>query len=1685
MTTDRGAAPVASDPEVLLRAGALLPADAPVRAERISARTYEHPALGERRVVRLVAEPIGEAEDLALQTLDFRLAGSTTPVALGRPRGLGFPATAILADPANASFALGVVKEMERYARMAKGKPGNAKDGFDAIATRLAASVPHFLPSFHEQAGRAFLDAGALAQAAASFGRAREAERAYGLKVDEAQRRQAFLEFALAGALTAKSLSEYARDLVTSAPPGEAHAALKELCVQRTLGGLPPWTAMAAELRRTAKAAGLDPAAEEAEVLADLLDAPATMRAAPGFWTGYRAALLRAAKADPAFRGKLLGLHPTPPDGRDAFTDWWIELLEESGAAQGLIDPSSVPEVARASSGVATWLEQTARQAQARWYWRAAEQPMSRFHGLIARIGPAVIAEGRPVDVSAGWRTDVELMDVILAAGIPVAPPQVATAANGYQAPAFDLHRYADRAQRRPLIALGASKDLEGAVDAAVDRAILQAPGKLAELPGLHPALRRWLERQTASAVEGTLASLDQAVIVLEKGASPSVLALAPDIAKRLGDIDVAHVLWQTLRGGLVAELAWPGLEANRDLDLGHVTLAGTAWPALLVSDGKKAAAIDATGTRLVHDLRYPPNQASWARAPLVLANGQLFVGWRFPKTEGYWSGRPNDVFEPDGSLIEAARPMGGAETSLELPDGSRFQGGAPIRAGDRRAAAARPVVSDGETVWVLTESGTLREAELETGKTGRVSRPSFFEDFAAEGWELDLSSSWLMPVPPGTDGGPLGSRDGLIGLRVRSRVVDGRTEWDVEGIDGRRWRGTFGADGGVQMPGGPRPVALVLMPGDPAPRPLTRDAFGNRLRLWDAQGRYALAEMAPGSPLDVPTAFQQANTRSPGKPLLDGMPFVPPPIFWALLVPRQPAGSSALRSLDAAAVKRLLDAALADLPTPPQLGGRPQMPQAEKALAAVLPAVTEPRLRQAVLGALMLAARLVRQLEGLERRPDSPTVAAAAARRVPAVAPTEASPNAPVTVASPVAIARVIDDAALGRALVGLAPGGSYQFAFGGGGTGRPLEQLAAVATAMGSAKGARTSWRDTVGALFGTAAPASAKPASLPSSGIAWYSFIGRMGALALRAAMPTTNDDERAALVALLEALVTNGFPARRRETRLLTITRPRSGQVMPGVRLEWIGDHVLFVRQSYWTSQGAQLTGFEYAPGGRFELPKDATLIDEERPGEGWGDAATVSRFLELLAARGPVPWDPAAVDRLQRDTGLARAAAALLLATLPAIDDRSHNFLRNEVRAILDVKVADAKAARDLLQALPHARRLTLLDSAMPADPEALWRDGLSGVAERLAAAWVASQGRRATVDDATLAAASKALAFQGSPTDPMRLLADPTDTRLTTEPPILMARGWTSEDPKAERFSAAIVRTLAIGIPWLHGAVQVGDATLARLPEVLDVARQRLASPSLVLPMGWVQWPDFANSLQALGARRWSPPRGAQVEGEVMELGPYLDALARERRHDQGAGSGRRHCPAGPGADPVYPLFARHGSAPVHGARFLLGPDAIAIAERAAASPLPPGAFEADPAASSPGTVAAAAEALGVPPEAARLFLQLLALPAPTKAAVQRWNGWDGKAWTAASQALVDAGHVVTGQRSRAGRDVFLTGAWVELFGARPPGRDLEAAAVRRHAGRGRHGDDAAGPAGAPRAAPSPVRAGVDALVIG
>ena len=217
-------------------------------------------------------------------------------------------------------------------------------------------------------------------------------------------------------------------------------------------------------------------------------------------------------------------------------------------------------------------------------------------------------------------------------------------------------------------------------------------------------------------------------------------------------------------------------------------------------------------------------------------------------------------------------------------------------------------------------------------------------------------------------------------------------------------------------------------------------------------------------------------------------------------------------------------------------------------------------------------------------------------------------------------------------------------------------------------------------MGAL-GAAGPSSARPGTLPSSSIAWYASSA---AWARSRCVPRCPRRTRTSAPRSWRCSRRSSRTGTRRDGRTSASSRccvREPAADFPGVNVEWLGDHVLLLRESYWTAQGAHLTGFEYAPGGRFELPGDATLVDEQRPGAGWGDAASVGRFLELLATRGPPPGCPASVDRLQGETGLARAAAALLLATLPAIDDGSHNFLRADVRAVLDVKVADAKAAR--------------------------------------------------------------------------------------------------------------------------------------------------------------------------------------------------------------------------------------------------------------------------------------------------------------------------------------------------------------------------------------------------------------------
>ena len=218
-------------------------------ASPAQARAYTHPALPGRTVVRLTPDDLAQVEDTALASLGFARTGDPAPIGHTRTRATGFPEWPILTDPANARHALNLVGDLRRIEKTARAKPGNAKKSIDELARMLDESAPHFLPTFLEEAGRIFLRNDNRAYATQYFGKAREAERAHNLDIDEERHRQVFLEFALAGAVSAKELSAEGRALLERYGAGAALDSFLTLNVERVKGGMPPYGGLASPLK--------------------------------------------------------------------------------------------------------------------------------------------------------------------------------------------------------------------------------------------------------------------------------------------------------------------------------------------------------------------------------------------------------------------------------------------------------------------------------------------------------------------------------------------------------------------------------------------------------------------------------------------------------------------------------------------------------------------------------------------------------------------------------------------------------------------------------------------------------------------------------------------------------------------------------------------------------------------------------------------------------------------------------------------------------------------------------------------------------------------------------------------------------------------------------------------------------------------------------------------------------------------------------------------------------------------------------------------------------------------------------------------------------------------------------------------------------------------------------------------
>ncbi len=318
-----------------LDAGGLVPAGVKGDAdatEQIAARSYRHPALGDRPVIRLTSDRLGQAEDLAMEFLGFAAPAVSEPIARQQRRSLGFAAWALINDPANARYALDLVKRMKAAARQARSKPGHAWDAYTEMAKELGKSVRQFLPPFWEEVGRTFKDIGNQTYAGRALNKSLEAERVHALESDRARRRDVVLEFVLSGCLAGSALSDYGNDLLNHYPAAEAFAIFRDLCVRRTRGGMAPWATLPKDFAKLAGAAELDADQELERWLEEVIEAPAMGRTPHQFWKTCSSHCKRIVARNPAFAVALL--RHTRPEARhygESKLGPWFELLEEWG----------------------------------------------------------------------------------------------------------------------------------------------------------------------------------------------------------------------------------------------------------------------------------------------------------------------------------------------------------------------------------------------------------------------------------------------------------------------------------------------------------------------------------------------------------------------------------------------------------------------------------------------------------------------------------------------------------------------------------------------------------------------------------------------------------------------------------------------------------------------------------------------------------------------------------------------------------------------------------------------------------------------------------------------------------------------------------------------------------------------------------------------------------------------------------------------------------------------------------------------------------------------------------------------------------------------------------------------------------------------------------------------------------
>ncbi|WP_017573520.1 hypothetical protein [Nocardiopsis halotolerans] len=1588
----------------LLDAG-LAPVDAPDdgHTDTMRARTYTHPALGGRPVVRLVPDVLGPAEDAAVDFLGFESSGISAPVTRTRPRGLGYPEWALVHDPDHRAEALALVRPLERAARWASSRPSRAEEEY----TRLAADVPvSHLPSYWEQAGRAFVAAGNGRLAGIMFGRAREAERVYALPVDEDTRREAFLEFAFAGALTAKALAGHATELAERYEPSRAHAEFLELCLRRARGGLPPWAGLSRQLRLLAggraRAEGLDTTTEETGFLRDLLSLPAVDAAPEGFWKAERRTVVRAARADPDLRRALLGLFVSGSQERRA---WWLDLLDDIGAVDMVADPDEdVP------GGAADWFSRVVT--------RTVRGRPAQLLDWVPRLAERLRADGVPVRLRG--RVWVDLLETCLRLGVPVEPPQG-------RRESLDLYTGACREEDGcALAAILADEHWEP----VLARSVAEYAGyrhKLEELlpsPCLHPYIDRRLGELVAPSAMTGLTHLKVRLRRLRSEVDGAALAAFPHRREEFDALDPARALATALRAGIIDEFGWPELEeaVNELRASGAGPVISTySWPVITLTSRTRAIAVGPEGRVDEHDIRASDPYDIAA----VYSDGAFLVCYRklLDDTEhAYWSSDPETsvACAGTGALLDAAHAYSpGPETIAQLTrDGLRMNGGRALRRGEEPDGRMAHLLHDGATFWASGPYPGLKEVDPGTGENGRTSLPAFLEELPQEPYRRDRQCT-LFPLDEPAAGNPLGSVGGTYGVGVAWFETD----------DGSRGRRITVTDGRTHTVG--HDDAYSGGPADPA-APFT--APGGDTHVLSRKTRVFSLQAVDGSHLWEYEAGDVGGAQAGW-----GTPLLPPVPYWHFMSPRDVRASLRLRTVEATDLGPLLEAAEAEYEEVGHRRGR----TAPRTLAAATALLTgddgtepHPSLAMGVAGLALNTVPVRKDLAAFTRRAD-------AARR----SETKAEPESKT----------------LTQALSHLLS--AHMFRKGSDNTVAHVEHASRF--------------------LDGRMSTSDAHSGPTPTTD--WAPLIGRVGALAWYAALPTTPPEHREALAGFLTRWSGTVFAepgltldAGVLDARNAASVRPRDEA---GARHLGLGP-------------GSGSSTSERYPFSFVESRSDAPLPMDEGLSErwrrradlGWGSGEQLSVFTRCLAEYGALPWDSDAVAVLAERTGLARAGAALLFAAHRTGYERR---VDTRMREVMGLSAADVAVGLAELDSLEAEELLELYRTALPEDPAAigaLWKPGGTVVvAERLAEAWNGRRGRRPSLSEETLASFHAARLVDGQPVrygflrearlvsghEALRVAADPSAAGVRSEGVSSRFASWQRHHgpaPRSTRFVEKagdlpwMLTDLVHVIAWAHAELPVGDPVREAVPALLRAVRECLASPELFLPVATV-WsgPALQRLVEELGDRPYRDRRGGipfpdSVDGGSVVVIGEDGVTSVWFRPSEFGDDVTSHL--------LRALLADTGSVAhdeqlVRAVDLLRGPGFTAIAEHVSSGGLREGRRAGDPVASVPGLVGEVENALGVSADAARLYLQLLALLEPTDRRVRDLNGWTAKRHRKAQDELVAAGLVVTAKRARSGRSVFLPGAWSE---AKAPNLPLETWKLPLYDLRAQQGGDPVGP---------------------